>query len=131
MKPAADSDPRRWRMLALLTAAELLGVSPWFTASAVSPRLSELWGLSLAQGAMLVTMVQIGFVAGTAVAAVLNLADLFSARAYFAACALADAQEAASARRLLVSARIRSRSSCRSSGVFCSRSPTMISAATL
>ncbi len=91
MKPAADSDPRRWRMLALLTAAELLGVSPWFTASAVSPRLSELWGLSLAQGAMLVTMVQIGFVAGTAVAAVLNLADLFSARAYFAACALAAA----------------------------------------
>ena len=78
-------------MLALLTSAELLGVSPWFTASAVSPQLAELWGLSLAQGAMLVTMVQIGFVAGTAVAAFLNLADVVSARAYFAACALAAA----------------------------------------
>ncbi len=72
-------------MLALLTSAELLGVSPWFTASAVSPQLAELWDLSMAQAATLVTMVQIGFVTGTALAAVLNLADVVSARAYFAA----------------------------------------------
>ena len=91
MSAAEDSHPHRWRMLALLTGAELLGVSPWFTASAVSPQLRELWGLSLAEGAALVTMVQIGFVAGTAVAALLNLADVISARAYFAACALAAA----------------------------------------
>ncbi len=71
--------------------AELLGVSPWFTASAVSPQLVELWGLSTAQSATLVTMVQIGFVAGTALAAVLNLADVVSARAYFVVCALAAA----------------------------------------
>ncbi len=91
-----DSDPRRWRILAILTAAELLGVSPWFTAGAVSPQLQALWGLSVAEAAMLVTLVQIGFVAGTAVAAVLNLADVVSARAYFAACAvLAAAANAA------------------------------------
>ncbi len=78
-------------MLALLTSAELLGVSPWFTASAVSSQLTELWDLSLAQAATLVTAVQIGFVAGTALAAILNLADVISARSYFAACALAAA----------------------------------------
>ncbi|MEM7350045.1 MAG: MFS transporter [Acidobacteriota bacterium] len=88
MRPKTDSHPRRWRMLALLAAAELLGVSPWFTASAVSPQLRELWSLSLAQTGMLVTVVQIGFVAGTAVAAVLNLADLVSSRVYFTVCAL-------------------------------------------
>jgi MFS family permease len=78
-------------MLALLTLAELLGVSPWFTASAVSPQLAALWHLSPGEGAMLTTMVQIGFVAGTALAAVLNFADVFSARSYFAASALAAA----------------------------------------
>lgn len=91
MQPAADTDPRRWRVLALLTAAELLGASPWFTASAVSPQLRELWNLSLAEGASLTTWVQVGFVAGTAVAAVLNLADLVPARAYFSVCALLTA----------------------------------------
>ncbi|MEM7581867.1 MAG: MFS transporter [Acidobacteriota bacterium] len=88
MHRPVDDDPRRWRILALLTCAELLGVSPWFTASAVSPQLRELWGLSVAEGALLVTMVQIGFVVGTALAAVLNLADLVPARRYFAVCAL-------------------------------------------
>ncbi len=75
-------------MLGLLAAAELLGVSPWFTASAVSPQLRELWQLSLAETGMLTTMVQFGFVAGTAAAAVLNLADVVPARVYFAVSAL-------------------------------------------
>ncbi len=88
MNTTADSDPRRWQILALLTGAELLGVSPWFTASAVSPQLRQLWDLSVAEGALLVTMVQVGFVAGTALAAILNLADLIPARRYFAVCAL-------------------------------------------
>ena len=91
MQRAADTDPRRWRVLALLTIAELLGASPWFTASAVSPQLRQLWDLSLAEGAMLTTMVQIGFVAGTALAAVLNLADVVPARVYFSVCALLTA----------------------------------------
>ncbi len=91
MQRAADTDPRRWRVLALLTTAELLGASPWFTASAVSPQLRQLWDLSLAEGAMLTTMVQIGFVVGTALAAVLNLADVVPARVYFSVCAVLTA----------------------------------------
>lgn len=63
-------------------------MSLWFTASAVAPHLEALWGLSAGQGAALTTAVQIGFVLGTGVAAVLNLADLFPARPYFAVSAL-------------------------------------------
>ncbi|MFO7892216.1 MAG: MFS transporter [Longimicrobiales bacterium] len=74
-------------MLALLSGAELLGMSLWFTASAVSPQLAELWGLTGSQAGWLTTMVQIGFVAGTAVAAALNLADILPDRPYFAAAA--------------------------------------------
>jgi MFS family permease len=81
----------RWRMLALLSAAELLGMSLWFTASAVAPQLSALWGLDARQGAWLTTVVQLGFVAGTALAALLNLADVFPARPYFAVAALCAA----------------------------------------
>ena len=75
-----DADPRRWRVLMLVAAAELLGMSLWFTASAVSPHLRELWGLTASQAASLTTVVQIGFVLGTAAAAILNLADLIPAR---------------------------------------------------
>jgi MFS family permease len=78
-------------MLALLSVAELLGMSLWFTASAVSPQLSELWSLSPSQAGWLTTIVQLGFVAGTALAAVLNLADIFPSRYYLAVCALGAA----------------------------------------
>jgi MFS family permease len=93
-----DDHPARWRQLALLSTAELLGMSLWFTASAVAPRLQGLWGLTPAQTGWLTTLVQLGFVAGTLTAALLNLADLLPERAYFAACALL----AAAANTLLV-----------------------------
>jgi sugar phosphate permease len=81
----------RWRMLALVAGAEVLGMSAWFSASAVSGRLRELWALDLGEVGWLVGVVQIGFVAGTALAAVLNLADVLPVRRYFAFCALATA----------------------------------------
>jgi len=83
--------PSRWTMLALLSVAELLGMSLWFTASAVSPQLRDLWGLTAGQAGWLTTAVQLGFVAGTAAAAILNLADVLSNRSYFAGSALAAA----------------------------------------
>jgi len=84
----SDSAPGRWRTLALLAAAEVLGMSLWFSASAVSGRFRALWGLSVAEAGWLTTVVQLGFVAGTAAAAVLNLADVFPSRWYFAVSAL-------------------------------------------
>jgi len=74
-------------MLALVAAAELLGMSVWFAAAAVSPHLRDRWGLSVAEVGWLTTVVQLGFVAGTACAAALNLADLVPSRVYFAASA--------------------------------------------
>lgn len=87
-----SGDPTgRWRILALLSAAELAGMSLWFTASAVSPHLREVWGLSSTQEVWLTNGVQLGFVVGTALSAVLNLADVVRARTLFAASALAAA----------------------------------------
>lgn len=65
----------------------LLGMSAWMTATAVSADLQARWALSSGQVGLLTTVVQLGFVAGTAVAAVLNLADVIRARTLFAASA--------------------------------------------
>lgn len=75
-------------MLLLLAAAELLGMSLWFTASAVSPQLSGLWGLSATRAGWLTAVVQFGFVVGTALAAALNLADVLPSRWYFTVSAI-------------------------------------------
>ena len=86
-----DDHPARWRMLALLALAELLGMSLWLTGSAVAPQLRAQWGLDGAQVAWLTTAVQLGFVLGTAVSAVLNLADVIPARRLFTVAALLGA----------------------------------------
>ena len=82
---------RRASALALLALAELLGMSVWFSASALAPQLRAAWALSDVQAGWLSSAVQLGFVAGTATAALLNLADVVPARAYFALAALAAA----------------------------------------
>ncbi len=83
-RPDRDSDPARWKTLALLSVAVLFGMSIWFTASAIAPELQRTWGLTRSQVGWLTTLVQLGFVAGTAVAAILNLADVVPSRWYFA-----------------------------------------------
>jgi MFS family permease len=88
---AADTDPDRWRMLGLLTVAELLGMTLWFAASAVSAQYAAQWTLSSSDTAWLTTIVQLGFVTGTAISAVLNVADIVPARLLFAGCALIGA----------------------------------------
>ncbi len=86
-----DTHPWRWRMLVLLSVAELLGMSLWFSGSAVAPQLQARWDLSASQVGLLTTLVQFGFVAGTATSALLNLADIVPARRLFAASALLGA----------------------------------------
>jgi MFS family permease len=87
----ADDHPRRWSVLALLATAELLGMSLWFAASAVSGDLAARWSLDPSATGWLTTIVQAGFVVGTAMAALLNLADVVPSRWYFAAAATAGA----------------------------------------
>jgi len=79
---------RAWRILATLALAELLGMSVWFSASSASSPLQALWDLDSSQVGWLTTSVQLGFVAGTTLAAFLNLADVLPARWYFAGSAL-------------------------------------------
>ena len=86
-----DSHPRRWRMLALLACAELLGMSLWFAASAVSVPLAAPWHLRPSALGWLTAIVQLGFVLGTGVSAFLNLADILPARMLFSSSALIGA----------------------------------------
>jgi len=78
----------KWRVLLLLSMAELLAMSVWFTGSAIAPELQLRWGLSGSEVGWLTTAVQLGFVAGTAAAALLNLADIVPSKTYFATTAL-------------------------------------------
>ncbi|MGH7584375.1 MAG: MFS transporter [Gemmatimonadales bacterium] len=86
-----SSPHRRWRQLALLATAELLGMSVWFAGTAVAPVLRVRLGLSAPESAWLTSAVQLGFVAGTLIAAILNLADILPLRWYMAAAAVVAA----------------------------------------
>jgi len=79
-------NPRR--VLAIRAGAELLAMAPWFSASAVAPTLAHVWQLSPASTAWLTISVQLGFVTGALVSAVLTLADRWSARRLVAGSAL-------------------------------------------
>jgi MFS family permease len=81
----------RWRALALLGLAELLGMSLWFSASAVAPQIKAAWRLSESQAGWLTLSVQLGFVAGTLLSALLNLPDVISSRHLFTVSAIAGA----------------------------------------
>ncbi len=78
-------------MLGLLSAAELLGMALWFAGSAVAPQFTERWQLTPSEAGWLTTVVQLGFVVGTALSALLNLADVVPSRRLFAASALTGA----------------------------------------
>lgn len=78
-------------MLALVATAELLGMSLWFAGSAAAAQLTARWSLSASEVGGLATAVQLGFVLGTALSALLNLADIVPARRLFAVCALLGA----------------------------------------
>lgn len=85
------SPSARWRALFLLSLAELLGMSLWFSAAAVVPALRLEWNLSDASVSWLTIAVQLGFVVGTLISAFLNLPDIISVRYLFAASAFAGA----------------------------------------
>ncbi|MCW0213651.1 MAG: MFS transporter [Pseudonocardia sp.] len=69
-RPPAGTGPR-----AMIVVAQLLGVSVWFSASAVVPDLRTAWGIGGAAAVWLTSSVQLGFVAGPVTSAVLTLPD--------------------------------------------------------
>ena len=91
-KPINSAPPSgRWRALFLLSLAELLGMSLWFSAAAVVPSLQTEWKLTDADISWLTIAVQLGFVFGTLLSAFLNLPDIINVRYLFAASAFAGA----------------------------------------
>mgnify|MGYP000152559699 CR=1 FL=1 len=86
---ADNSTPRR--VLPTLVLAQLAGTSPWFAVNAVMPELQQAYGYSETAVGTLSSALQLGFIAGTLVFALLALADRFSARRLFLLSTLAAA----------------------------------------
>lgn len=84
----SETIQHKWRTLILLSIAELLGMSVWFSASAVVPALTQAWSLDDSGRAWLTMSVQVGFVVGAFASALFNLSDLIPARQLFTASAL-------------------------------------------
>lgn len=82
-------------MLVVLAAAEFLGMTAWFSATAVTPALIDELHLDAAGASWLTMAVQAGFVAGTLVSAIANLPDVLNPRRLFAiGCVIAAAANA-------------------------------------
>jgi MFS family permease len=79
------------RALAVVSLAVLLAGSVWFSGTAAIPALRDLWALSDSQAAWLTVAVQLGFITGTFLYSVFNVADVFNARRVFLASALLGA----------------------------------------
>ena len=78
-------------MLPVLVLAQLAGTAPWFAVNAVMPDLQQAFGWPAAAVGTLTSGVQLGFIAGTLVFALLAVADRYSARAFFLASCLGAA----------------------------------------
>src|SRR2546423_2775043 len=66
------------RVLFLLSLAELLAMSLWFTGTAVLPQVTSIWHANLSLGSWLTVAVQIGFALGALTFALFNVPDIFS-----------------------------------------------------
>ena len=75
-----DLPPGAYRQLAVLALAMVLGMTPWFSATVAAPGMMAEWGATPSVSAWLTIAVQLGFVLGTFVSAVLLLSDRLSAR---------------------------------------------------
>ena len=83
--------PAPRRVLPVIVLAQLAGTSPWFAVNAVMPDLQREFGWAAADVGTLTSAVQLGFIAGTLVFALLAIADRFSPRRVFLLCSLAGA----------------------------------------
>ncbi len=78
-------------VLPVLVLAQLAGTSLWFAVNAVMPDLQRELGWPASAVGTLTAALQMGFIVGTLVFALLAIADRFDARHVFLLCALAGA----------------------------------------
>jgi MFS family permease len=69
-----------WQMLGVVSLAQCLGMTLWFSATAITPRLIAEYDIAPNHAAWLTMAVQAGFVVGTLVSAIANLADVLNPR---------------------------------------------------
>ncbi|MEA2651617.1 MAG: hypothetical protein QOI85_1338 [Chloroflexota bacterium] len=86
--PGASEPHGRWLQLAVLSAALLLALVPWFSAASVAPLIADEWQITRLETALLTVAVQLGFVVGALVIAFTGAADVIPARRLIAAGAL-------------------------------------------
>ena len=83
--------PRPARILPAIVFSQFAGTSLWFAGNALVADLQRDLGFGGHAVATITSAVQLGFIAGTLVFALLNVADRHSPRAVFLACALLGA----------------------------------------
>lgn len=76
------------RVLPVIILAVFMGTSPWLAGNAVLGDLSALWGLPPDALSYITSSVQLGFISGTLLFAVLTVSDAFSPRSVFLVCSL-------------------------------------------
>jgi MFS transporter, DHA1 family, inner membrane transport protein len=79
------------RILPVIVLSQFAGTSLWFAVNAVMPDLQQAWGLPAESVGMLTSAVQLGFVTGTLVFALLMLADRFLPSRVFLVCSVLGA----------------------------------------
>lgn len=79
------------RILPAIIFSQFTGTSLWFAGNAVLPDLQRLWGLLPDALGYMTSSVQLGFIVGTLVFAVLAISDIFSARNIFLICSIIGA----------------------------------------
>jgi sugar phosphate permease len=83
-----DTHAAAGRMLVLVALGELPGMTVWFSATAAAPSIAREFALDASSRAWLTMAVQAGFVAGTLITAVTNVADVINPQRLFFAGAL-------------------------------------------
>ncbi|MFC1664691.1 MFS transporter [Pseudomonadota bacterium] len=79
------------RILPIIVISQFAGTSLWFASNALLRDLQQTWGLSLAAVGHMTSAVQLGFIFGTLLFAVLVVSDRFSPRIVFFVCSLLGA----------------------------------------
>jgi MFS family permease len=79
------------RILPVIVLSQFAGTSLWFAVNAVMPDLQQRWGFPDSALGTLTSAVQLGFVAGTLVFALLMLSDRFPPALVFLACSVLGA----------------------------------------
>jgi MFS family permease len=86
-----DTPARPRRILPVIVASQFAGAAVWFAGNAVLGDLRRQWGLAESALGYVTSAVQLGFIAGTLAFAFLAVADRYSPRLVYLACALLGA----------------------------------------